>query len=132
MNTHPHTMVPVLLAAASMLVPGLLHAQTAPAQGAPADPPISDQEFHSSIVNKSVTFRGADGKDYRLRLEDGGRAVVSLGFNDVGRWWSTGPGAYCLIWNKLPMNERCAYILRRDGKLAFMTNAGLTWIERVE
>lgn len=139
MKAHQHEMAPVLLAAALLLAPSLLYAQ-APAQAAPAtaasapaDPPISEQEFQSGIVNKSLLLKGADGKDYGLRLEDGGRAVVSLGFNDVGRWRTNGPGAYCVRWNKIPLDERCAYIMRREGKLAIrQSNGTVASIERVE
>ncbi len=134
MKTHPLAMAPALLVAASMLAPGLLQAQAqAPVQAASADPPISDQEFQSGIVNKSLLLKGADGKDYGLRLEDGGRAVVSLAFNDVGRWRPNGPGAYCVRWNKFPMDERCAYVTRREGRLAIMqANGTVASIQRVE
>jgi len=137
MKTHQLSMAPVLLAAASLFASSLVHAQApaAPATsaGAPADPPISEQEFQSGIVNKSLLLKGADGKDYGLRLEDGGRAVVSLAFNDVGRWRSNGPGAYCVRWNKFPMDERCSYVMRREGKLAIMqSNGTVASIQRVE
>ena len=126
--------------ASALLAPGLLlvqapylHAQTQPAPAAPAEPPISEEEFRSSIVDKSLLLKGADGKDYRLRLEEGGRAVISIGFNDVGRWRPNGQGGYCLRWNKAPLDGRCAYFMRQESKLAIrQANGTVSSVERVE
>lgn len=123
----------ILLTAVTLLA-AQAHGQPAPANKAPADQPISEQEFQSGIVNKLLQVKGTDGKDYKLRFEDGGRAVVSLGYNDVGQWRSNGPGAYCVRWNKNPMDERCAYVTRREDKLFIVgqPNGTGALIERAE
>ena len=122
-----------VLAAAALLGAALPATAHPPPAAAPADVPISEQEFQSALVNKTLLLRGADGKDYGLRLEEGGRAVVSLTFNDVGRWRSTGPGAYCVRWNKAALDERCGYVMRLEGKLAIrQSNGTVASIEKVQ
>jgi hypothetical protein len=86
--------------------------------------PISEQEFQSGIVDKTVNLTTTRGVKVKLQLEKDGRSVVSLGFNDVGRWRPNGQGAYCIRWNKLPAEDRCAAFVRQDGQLALLQADG--------
>lgn len=93
---------------------------------------ISDAEFEG-VIDKTLNVTTPRGTQVALRLEKGGRSVVSKGFNDVGRWRPNGPGAYCIRWNKLPMEDRCATVVRRDGGLAILQADGqLVAIHSVE
>jgi len=98
--------------------------QATPAPPAAQAEPISEQEFQSSIVDKSVSLTNPRGINVQLRLEKDGRSVASGGFNDVGRWRVTGPGSYCARWNKLPSEERCSAFARRGSQLVLQQADG--------
>ena len=81
------------------------------------DVPLTDEEFQSLIVGKTLRWHLDDGKFYEVQLAPGGKSTVSGAYNDVGKWRGNGPGAYCNSWNKQTLTENCVQIARRDGAL---------------
>lgn len=97
------------------------------------DTPLSTEEFNSLIVNKTFRAKTVNGKTYDVQLKEGGYAVVSVDYNDVGRWRPNGPGGYCTSWNKQTMTENCYVVARREGKLAIISADGKvgSWIDGI-
>jgi len=97
------------------------------------DAPLSAEEFNSLIVNKTFRAKTLSGKTYDVQLREGGSAVVSVDYNDVGRWRPNGPGGYCTSWNKQTLTETCYVVARREGKLAVISADGKlgSWIDSI-
>ncbi|MGR4871377.1 hypothetical protein ACIPRI_21240 [Variovorax sp. LARHSF232] len=95
--------------------------------------PLTAEEFNTLIVNKTFRAKTINGKTYDVQLKEGGYAVVSVDYNDVGRWRPNGPGGYCTSWNKQTLTESCNVIVRREGKLAVLSANGAlgSWIEGI-
>lgn len=68
--------------------------------------------------------RSRPDKKFIVQLQDGGWAVVSSSFNDVGRWRPFDVAGYCVQWNKLGPPERCFRVVKADGKLATVDPGG--------
>lgn len=82
--------------------------------------PLTQEEFDQQIIGKvmhAVPLADAN-QTFIVKLQEGGRAVVSSSFNDVGRWRPFEVAGYCLLWNKIGPPERCYRVARVDGKLA--------------
>ncbi|HSV58736.1 MAG TPA: hypothetical protein VLJ19_07565 [Variovorax sp.] len=94
---------------------------------------LTAEEFNSLIVNKTFRAKAVNGKTYDVQLREGGSAVVSVDYNDVGRWRPNGPSGYCTSWNKQTMTENCYVIARREGKLAVLSADGKvgSWIDGI-
>ena len=88
------------------------------------DVPLTDEEFQSTIVGKTVRWNLDDGKTYDVELAPSGKAIVSGPYNDVGKWRVFSPGGYCTSWNKQPVTEGCVAIVRRDGALTALRPDG--------
>jgi len=87
---------------------------------------LSKDEFLREIVGKSMYVAStANSQNFLLELQDGGKAIVSRSYNDIGTWrMADDTGGYCVTWNKLAPAERCNKMARRDGKLVAMDAAG--------
>lgn len=88
--------------------------------------PLSQEEFNQQVIGKTMHALSTinPGAKYVVQLQDGGRAVVSSSFNDVGTWRPYEAAGYCVLWNKLGPPERCFKVVKTDGKLATVDTAG--------
>lgn len=87
---------------------------------------FTQEEFDRQVVGKTmhaVPLSNAR-QTFVVQLQEGGRAVVSSSFNDVGRWRPYQVAGYCVLWNKLGPPERCYTVVKVDGKLGTVDTAG--------
>ncbi|WP_286525151.1 hypothetical protein [Variovorax sp. J31P207] len=94
---------------------------------------VTADEFQASVVNKTMRVKSTSGKVYEMQLRDGGKAIVAVDYNDVGRWRPAEPNGFCLSWNKQAPTENCYTMVRRDGALAILSANGTlgSWVESV-
>lgn len=90
-------------------------------------------EFQATVVNRTMRVKSTSGKVYEIQSRDGGKALVAVDYNDVGRWRTTEPNGFCMSWNKQAPTENCYTMVRRDGALAILSANGVlgSWIESI-
>ena len=94
---------------------------------------VPADEFQATVVNKTMRVKSTSGKVYEMQLRIGGKAIVSVDYNDVGRWRPAEPNGFCLSWNKQAPTENCYTMVRRDGALAILSANGTlgSWVESI-
>jgi hypothetical protein len=94
---------------------------------------VPADEFQATVVNKTMRVKSTSGKVYEIQMRDGGKAIVAVDYNDVGRWRAAEPNGFCLSWNKQAPTENCYTMVRRDGALAILSANGIlgSWVESI-
>lgn len=107
---------------------GLAAALLAAGAARAEDAPVTADEFTQVVASPFKATNAKSGLVINIHLRPNASVVASNGYNDVGTWRRDGDATYCVRWNKQRLEDRCARMVRRDGKLGLLDGTGnLAW-----